>query len=339
MENTLYEKLKETALSEMTTAQRLDLMAALRSRMQAETAKVVVARREVELGGARKCPHCGVSRYYGHGKDRRGFQRFRCEGCGKTGNALQGTGLARLRHPEKWLPFAEMLAQRKSLADTAGALGINRKTALHWRRTFLAAPMAHQAAGLSGVIEADETFFHNSFKGSRAWKNGAAPTLRMPRYSGAGEANPGGANLVPVMTAKDRGGALVEGVMPDRTLASMAAVLDGKIGQGSVVCTDKNRAYKKIVEAAGSEWRVITSGKKKGWLAKALGGRPRRKGRFGLGLINNHHQNLKTEINRGFRGVSTLYLPMYLGLLRIIDKPGFKPEDFLTMAGKLRKQA
>lgn len=320
MDNHLYEKLKETALSELTAAQSLDLAAAVRRKIEADTARVIVARRETAVRATRRCPFCGGLHFHSKGRDHRGIQRYRCADCRRTGNALAGTGLARTRHLDKLLPFAELLADRASLDRTAEALGINRKTALRWRRVLLALPAEDQAAGLAGVIEADETFFHDSFKGSRAWKNGAAPTGRMPRYHGAGEASPGSALLVPVLSAIDRTGAKVEGVMPSRSRAAMEAVLNGRIGSGSVVCTDRNRTYKPIVAAAGAEWRPITIPMKKTWVAKARGGKPRRKGRFGLGMINNHHERLKTEINRVFRGVSTRWLPIYLGLLRFVGR-------------------
>lgn len=55
---------------------------------------------------------------------------------------------------------------------------------------------------------------------------------------------------------------------------------------------------------------------------KTIAGWPRRPGRLGLGRVDAHHERVdspsralarKTFVNRGARGVSTRYLPLYLG--------------------------
>jgi len=70
----------------------------------------------------------------------------------------------------------------------------------------------------------------------------------------------------------------------------------------------------------------------KTWLTKVLGGKPRRKGRLGLGRVNAHHERLKTFINRELRGVSTQYLPNYLGWMRAMRRPGFGPPVLIEQA-------
>ena len=53
------------------------------------------------------------------------------------------------------------------MRDTAAILGVNAKTAFRWRHRFLESLRAIQPESLSGVVEADETFFRESFKGQR----------------------------------------------------------------------------------------------------------------------------------------------------------------------------
>lgn len=48
---------------------------------------------------------------------------------------------------------------------TAAGIGVNHNTVWRWRYRFLKAATQDNTASLSGVIEADETFFVRSFKG------------------------------------------------------------------------------------------------------------------------------------------------------------------------------
>ncbi|MCF3636779.1 hypothetical protein LU298_09765 [Komagataeibacter intermedius] len=43
------------------------------------------------------------------------------------------------------------------------------RTSFRWRHRFLAAPSWEQPALMSGIVEADETFFRRSFKGLHVW--------------------------------------------------------------------------------------------------------------------------------------------------------------------------
>lgn len=65
---------------------------------------------------------------------------------------------------------------------------------------------------------------------------------------------------------------------------------------------------------------------KKTRATKAVSGKPRRPGRLGPGHVNAHRERTKTFVNRQVRGVSTRHLPLYLGWLRALRRPGFSPE-------------
>jgi hypothetical protein len=58
-------------------------------------------------------------------------------------------------------------------------IGVNHVTVWRWRHRFLKAAANDNAAILSGVIEADETFFVRSFKGHRGWVKGNPPENRL----------------------------------------------------------------------------------------------------------------------------------------------------------------
>ena len=48
--------------------------------------------------------------------------------------------LARLRHKDKWLAFADHLKAGSTLEESAQALGVHRNTAFRWRHRFLDMP-------------------------------------------------------------------------------------------------------------------------------------------------------------------------------------------------------
>ena len=51
---------------------------------------------------------------------------------------------------------------------------------------------------------------------------------------------------------------------------------------------------------------------------------------LGLGHVNANHQRLKQFINVQARGVSTKYLPDYLGWSRAVRRPGFMPFNLIA---------
>jgi len=332
-----FNKVKVQIEKEATAEQCLELEKLVRDVSAEKQGEIVVARRVRAFDKARKCPHCEHPDVVKHGVDGRGVQRFRCRrssggGCGKTFNVFTGTPLARMRKPQEWSRYASLMAKRFVSIDTIRETGINisRLTAWRWRHRLLKMQAAQQPEKLSGVIEADETFFRSSYKGSRGWKRGEPPENRPPRYRGGAALKRGLSNeQIPVLSAIAVDGGAIEAVLPDRTAIEPA--LGGRIGPGSVLCSDGHRAYVNVAVAAGSEHRRIKT-PQPNWIQKVKGGKPRRKGRLGLGRVNAHHERMKTLVNREARGVSTRYLYLYVGWLRASRRPGFCSESLLSDA-------
>ena len=118
----------------------------------------------VERVESQGCPHCAGREIVGWGRSN-GLLRFRCKGCGRTFNALTKTPMAHLRKKEKWLAHAQAMIEGMSLAKTAKLCGVHPTTAFRWRHRFLRAPADDKPRSLSGIVEADETFILESFKG------------------------------------------------------------------------------------------------------------------------------------------------------------------------------
>lgn len=96
------------------------------------------------------------------------------------------------------------------------------------------------ASRLAGIIEADEVFTPESFKGRR----------QMPRPARRhGRRGHGHVPLVPALIAMDRYGRESDAVLLDKGLREIKPVLQPLLTAGSILCTDGNQSYIKIAEA------------------------------------------------------------------------------------------
>jgi transposase-like protein len=329
-----FEQLKVRLARELTAEQCMALITLLQKQAHERLGEVVLQRRTEVISETPRCVYCGNTDIVRHGRDENRRQRFRCRrtgdvGCGRTFNALTGTVLARMRHPGKWVAYATEMADHKSVAEIAnGGIGVSRLTVWRWRQKLLKVQTNRPFPRLRGVVEADETFFRTSYKGSRGWKRGTPPENRPPRYRGGASKRGLSAEQVPVLTAVDQSGGVFEWLM--RSRADIERTLERRIEPGSVLCSDGLSAYKAVAVRCQSEHRRILPPRKPDPAQQKAGRGPRKRGRLGLGRVNSHHQRLKTFINRRANGVSTKYLPSYLGWIRAIRRPGFSTSDFLT---------
>ena len=124
----------------------------------------------------RHCPYCTCTKIHKHGKSA-SLQRYSCQICGKTFNALSGTPLARLRKKELWLKYMDCMLESMTLRKTAKKLGITLKTAFLWRHRFIKEFKKDTPKVMSGIVEADETYFQISRKGTKQ-------TTRQPHKRG-----------------------------------------------------------------------------------------------------------------------------------------------------------
>src|SRR3954466_15532839 len=242
---------------------------------------------------APRCPHCGAERLQRWGSAS-GLRRYRCKTCRKTFNALTGTSLARLRKKACWLPYGEALAAGMSLTEAAAHCGVHLTTSFRWRHRFLRAPAAAREA-LGGGVEADETFFRRSLKGSRRWRRGDDPPGRRPHRRGERASKRGlSAEQVPALIARDRAGHTADAVLPDLGAAAIAAALGPVIASDAVLCSDGAKAYAVFAARHGSHHEPVNL---------AAGVRVR-DGAFHVRNVNAYHGRLKGWMAR-FKGVAT----------------------------------
>lgn len=333
MEYQAIESIK-ASLVKASVDQVLDLESFIAELVSRQVAEVSLARRATAVTDARTCPHCAAAGAKLHGHDKNGRQRFRCVGCRRTYNILTGTPMARARKPEKWAQYLNHMTDHLSIRKIiAAGIGVNHVTVWRWRHRFLKAATNDNAKVLSGVIEADETFFVRSFKGHRGWMKGKPPEERAARPSAWGARKRGLSHgQVPVLTALDNAGGVYETVLS--SLTAIEAALDGRIAAGSVLCSDGAKVYVHVAVKAGAEHRrisvpTITPGAQK---ANPVRTKQRKKGRLGLGHVNAHHGQIKALVNGRCRGVATRYLGNYLGWHRAMMRDGFIGKALLDRA-------
>jgi hypothetical protein len=98
------------------------------------------------------------------------------------------------------LRYAQALIDDKTVRQAAADCQINKNTAFLWRHRFLALIAGHQAQQESGIVEADETFFLESFKGQRQLPRKAR------RRGGVGQTHGTGPDQIPVLVVRERSG-------------------------------------------------------------------------------------------------------------------------------------
>jgi transposase-like protein len=259
----------------------------------------------VERVESQGCPHCAGRQIIGWGRSH-GLLRFRCKSCGRTFNALTKTPMAHLRKKEKWLDHARAMIEGKSLSKTAQLCGVHPTTAFRWRHRFLRSPAADKPRSLSGIVEADETFVLESFKGRRS------DLPRTARKRGGKARHPGlHQDNIPVLVARDRRGATFDAILPRVDSASVASALAGVVSPGNHLVSDGGRAIAAFARKAGIPFHAVASPGKPAPEAPHLH----------INNVNAYHSRFKQWLNR-FNGVATKNLPNYLGWRRALEAWG-----------------
>jgi transposase-like protein len=247
------------------------------------------------------CPHCGRDEIHrwGRANDK---PRYRCVDCGKTFNPLTGTPLAGLHYRDRWKDQAQALIAGETLAKAAERCKVSYTTAFRWRHRFLSALNLDKPKQLSGIVEADETFILESFKGKRG-------LARKARKRG-GKASKRGLSLeqIPVIVARDRSGATTDAVLARLDTASITAALGHLVARPAELCCDGGSAIKAFARRARVTFHVLPAP-----------GNPKPEAPdLHINNVNAYHGRLK-EWMRRFHGVATVNLPNYLSWRRTIE--------------------
>ncbi|MDA8344972.1 MAG: IS1595 family transposase [Thermaerobacter sp.] len=275
--------------------------------------QVVVDFREKRFANGFSCPHCKSTHIHRHGKYKDRW-RYRCVDCRKTFNDATASPLAGTHYGiDKWLKYAKCMSQGMSIRQSAQEVGVSVPTAFYWRHKILTALRKLPKPTLTGIVEADETFFLESQKGSRH-------LTRPARYSGEKAPMRGiSHHQVCVLVARDRQTSTVSEVVGRGrvTAEQIETALDGVL-HDCVLCTDAASAYRTY--ATDKEIQLEALNARRG---------VKKRGIYHLGNVNGYHSRLKRWI-RPFNGVSTKYLPNYLVWFQRMDSTNNIPRNVVA---------
>ena len=283
--------------------------------------EAVITLIEKRLEAESSCPKCGSSEKIIRWGSSAGLQRYRCDGCKATFNALTGTPLARLRHKEKWLSYAQQMANSRSIRKSADACSVHRNTSFRWRHRFLELSNRQKATILTGIAEADETFFLESFKGKKRGMPRAA------RKRG-GKASKRGlsSEQIPVLICRDRMGRTADFVLKKIDTENLGAALKPLIADDAILCSDGEKALAAVARKIGVIHRPVNLSAEIRVIGKV----------YYIQNVNAYSSHLKQWI-RQFHDVATRYLENYLGSRRMIERQTqpLSPQSILSAALRL----
>ena len=298
-----FQKLVEQ-LSDLNEVQRAALLDAVRGGQPANEAVALIEQR---FAAAPACGHCG-SAMFGTWGTASGMRRYKCKSaaCKRTFNALTGTPLAQLHRRDAWMDYARALVDGVSLRKAAKRTKICLDTSFRWRHRFLKAAKEVQPAKVEGIVEADETFFLTSAKGSRKLVG------RAPRRRGGKAKKPGlSEEQIPVLIVRDRHGVTLDAKLPDLQGDTIKSFLRPVVARDALLVSDGAKAYGSFAREIGIEHRAVVA-------------------RQGVHVIDgiHHIQNVNAYMSRlkgwmaRFNGVASKYLTSYLGWRRLIEREG-----------------
>lgn len=249
----------------------------------------------LKINNNHHCPHCGSNKICKNGFTGKA-QQFRCNACQKNYSIRTNTIFFHTRKTIKvWQEYIELFSQGLSLRKIVEEMDgkIKLQTAFYWRHKILKVLSNINDDNnnkLDGIIEADETFFEESQKGSRKVKGRDARKRGFSCYIGNKRSK------VCVLTAIDRNKTSFTkpvgfgGLEKDDVI-----LLQRHLIKDSILITDGNRTYRNLNNV---KLKSLKFGKAENKI-------------YHLNNINSFHSHLKKFMIR-FNGVATKYLDYYV---------------------------
>ncbi len=265
--------------------------------------------KENRFSKGRICPHCECDKISRNGRYH-GKQRYICKHCRKTFTDFTLSPKHNSKKDVKqWIQYAKCMINGYSIRKCAKETNISVPTSFYWRHKILDAIRAFIGIGsVGGVIEVDEAFFRESFKGNHK----KSTTFRMPRkshergvkgsFSKKTEKRKRGISKeqICVICAMDRTGNLITELICKGRMkhTDLERLFKDRIEDEAILCTDSHKSYIRFAQNLDIELQQIERGKHK-------------KGIYHIQHINAFHSKLKKWMDR-FNGVSTKYLANYM---------------------------
>ncbi len=255
------------------------------------------------------CPACKCKSIVGHGIYRQS-KRYRCKDCNRTFSSVTGSAVSWIHKKALLKQYVYYMLQGYSLRKISTEMDICLKTAFDWRHKILKGLTIDENTRIAGVVEADETFFLFSEKGSKKMMG------RKPRRRG-GEASKKGINTdhVTVLTAYERKTGKCFNTVVCRGRITKNAIESG-LGKwldksNSILCTDSHKSFEGFALDNKIEIKR-TFVRRKEFVIDKL---------YHIQHVKNIHSGLKRWINK-FNGVATKYLQNYMNYFNLVRTMG-----------------
>lgn len=249
-----------------------------------------------------ECPYCRQKEHIVKFGVRKGVQWYKCKGCGHTFSSLSDSILnSTKKELHVWMKYITCMIDGLSVRKSAEVCNINKNTAFIWRHKILDALTVYaKKVKLGGIVELDDTYTRVSYKGT-------TPPNRQSYKRGTPASKRGiSSEQVCVSCAVSRSGKVFSKVsaIGRVTAKALNSTFGKRIISKSILCTDKEGAYKRFAKDKELQLVQLESGK------KVLGV-------YHIQHINAYHSRLKQFIMK-FKGVSTKHLNNYLSWFNVI---------------------
>ncbi|PLT33489.1 hypothetical protein CUU64_13010 [Bacillus sp. V5-8f] len=185
----------------------------------------------------------------------------------------------RWKKADKWVAFIECKLKGLSLRNTAEIVGITHVTAFYWRHKVLSALGKESVGAFEGIVEVDETYFLDSYKGRKT-----IPTRKSRKLGGSASKRGISNEQVCVLVVRDRNKTtLSKRVGSGRILTEQIDItLNSHFQSHTLLISDAHKSYKSY-SAKNNVQHIIINGSKKEKVKKGI---------YHLNNINNYHFRL-----------------------------------------------
>lgn len=251
------------------------------------------------------CPHCSSNKIRANGKTSYKAQKYYCNSCMKNFTENTNKVWCFVKKKDEMKTYMYGLLSGFSLRKNAQECGISLNTSFIWRHKLLRCFDNVSAGEYTGILEVDELFFPISEKGSRQITNSKG--VRRSRSKKRGISS----EQVAVIATVDRTGnkGLQVSKLGQITKESVAKVLDGKVKNVEIVCSDKHVSYASYTRENNLNHKTIMASHGQRITEKV----------YHVQNVNNTDKRIR-DFMRPMNGVATKYLQSYLNWFLVLEK-------------------
>lgn len=285
------------------------------------------------------CPHCKSNNIVKRGGSDK-TKRFHCKDCKKWYTLKTKSVFAYSKKDiNLWYQYIDLMGKQFTIRQIAEYLNINIKTSFLWRHKILNALSSMKSDKLSGIVEADETYFRESKKGCRKLnrkphKSGKSKLNRfqimaftgmtMEQYKATRHKRGLSNDQICVLTALDRtNNVYCKPAGYGKMRMEYLKAIKNKISSKSTLITDGEPTYMTLNVAKH----------------KRLDGGLSKDKVYNIGRIDQLHTSMKNMINHKFNGVATKYLDNYVNYTGFLKMGKLIFDNLLCCGGAMTRVA